>query len=156
MVRLDGEAAWSETTVATAGPWALTLITVVPELGVRFISAYVGGERIATGATHALTHPGGGELAQREHTREALPVTHARERCPLDHGAELQRALVCDDGDARCGRRARGRGGAGGRTVLTAPYPSRGAPGPGGSRRGGRQATPQSWQIAWSSAAPAW
>jgi hypothetical protein len=94
MVRLDGEAAWSETTVTSAGPWALTLITVVPELGVRFISAYVGGERSATGATHVLTHPGGGELAQREHMREALPVTHARERCLLDHGAELQRALV--------------------------------------------------------------
>jgi hypothetical protein len=98
MVRLDGEVAWSETTVTSAGPWALTLITVVPELGVRFISAYVGGERIATGATHALTHPGGGELAQREHVREALPVTHARERCLLDHGAELQRALVATTG----------------------------------------------------------
>ena len=98
MVRLEGEAAWSETTVTSAGPWALTLITVVPELGVRLISAYVGGERIATGATHALTHPGGGELIQREHTREALAVTHARERCLLDHGAELQRALVTTTG----------------------------------------------------------
>src|SRR3954453_11159044 len=94
MVRLDGEAAWSETTVTSAGPWALTLITVVPELGVRLISAYVGGERSVTGATHALTHPGGGELIQREHTREALPVTHARERCLLDHSAELQRSLM--------------------------------------------------------------
>jgi hypothetical protein len=55
-------------------------------------------QRIATGATHALTHPGGGELAQREHVREALPVTHARERCLLDHGAELQRALVTTTG----------------------------------------------------------
>ena len=98
MVRLDGEAAWSETTVTSAGPWALTLITVVPELGVRFISAYVGGERIATGATHALTRPGGGELIEREHAREALPVTDARERCLLDHGAELQRALVATTG----------------------------------------------------------
>jgi hypothetical protein len=53
-----------------------------------------GGERTATGATHALTHPGGGELIEREHTRQALPVTHAPERCLLDHGAELQRALV--------------------------------------------------------------
>ena len=94
MVRLDGEVTWSETTVTTAGPWAMTLITVVPELGVRFISSYVSGEGIATGATHALTHPGGGELAQREHSREALPVTHARERCLLDHTAELQHALV--------------------------------------------------------------
>jgi hypothetical protein len=98
MVRLDGDAAWSETTVTTAGPWALTLITVVPELGVRFISTYVGGEGIATGATHALTHPGDGELVQREHSREALPVTHARERCLLDHGAELQQALVAMTG----------------------------------------------------------
>src|SRR3954454_17197481 len=94
MVRLDGEAAWSETTARSAGPWALTLITVVPELGVRFISTYVGGERVATGATHALTHPGGGELVQREHRREARPVTHARERRLLDHGAELQRSLM--------------------------------------------------------------
>jgi hypothetical protein len=94
MVSLDGEVAWSETTVTAAGPWALTLVTVVPELGVRFISSYVGGERVATGATHALTHPGGGELAQREHAREVLPVTHARERCLLDHGAELQRSLM--------------------------------------------------------------
>jgi hypothetical protein len=94
MVRLDGEAAWSETTVTAAGPWALALITVVPELGVRFISSYVGGEGIATGTTHALTRPGGGEVIQREHLREALPVTHARDRCLLDHGAELQRALV--------------------------------------------------------------
>src|SRR3954452_509033 len=98
MVRLDGEAAWSETTVTSTGPWALTLITVVPELGVRLISAYVGGERIATGATHALTPPGGGEIAPRAHTREALPVTHARERCLLDHGAERQRALVATTG----------------------------------------------------------
>jgi hypothetical protein len=94
MVSLDGEVAWSETTVATAVPWAITLVTVVSELGVRFISSYVGGQRVATGATHALTHPGGGELAQREHHREALPVTHARERCPLDHDAELQRTLT--------------------------------------------------------------
>jgi hypothetical protein len=31
---------------------------------------------------------------QREHVREALPVTHARERCLLDHAAEVQGALV--------------------------------------------------------------
>src|SRR4051812_9195567 len=72
----------------------MTLITVVPELGIRFISSYVGGERSATGATHVLTHPGEGEVVQREHSRDALPVTHARERCLLAHGAELQRALV--------------------------------------------------------------
>ena len=76
----------------------MTLITVVPELGVRFISSYVGGERSATGATHVLTYPGQGEVVQREHSRDALPVTHARERCLLDHGAELQRALVADTG----------------------------------------------------------
>jgi hypothetical protein len=97
-VRLDGEAAWSETTVSTAGPWALTLITVMPDLGVRLISSYLGGEHVATGATHVLTHPGEGELVQREHRRDALPVTHARERCLLDHGAELQRALVAVTG----------------------------------------------------------
>jgi hypothetical protein len=56
-VRLDGEAAWSETTVTTAGPWVLTLITVVPDLGVRLISSYLGGEHVATGATHVLTPP---------------------------------------------------------------------------------------------------
>jgi hypothetical protein len=93
-VCLDGEAARGETTVSLAGPWVLTLITVVTELGVRLISSYVGGQRIATGATHALTQPGGGELVQREHAREALPVTHARERCLLDHAAELQRMLM--------------------------------------------------------------
>src|SRR3954452_15458100 len=98
MVRLDGEAAWSETTATSAGPWALTLITVVPEVGVRFISTYVGGERSATGATHALTHPGGGELVQHEHSRDVLPVTHARARCLLDHAAELQHALVATTG----------------------------------------------------------
>jgi hypothetical protein len=47
-VRLDGEAARSETTVSLAGPWALTLITVVTELGVQLISSYIGGQRIAT------------------------------------------------------------------------------------------------------------
>ena len=98
IVRLDGEVAWSETTVTTAGPWAMTLITVVPELGFRFISSYVGGERSATGATHVLTHPGEGEVGQREHSRDALPVTHARERCLLDHAAELQRAVVAASG----------------------------------------------------------
>jgi hypothetical protein len=41
-------------------------------------------------ATHALTHPGGGEVVQREHDGE-LPITHGRDRCLLDHAAELQR-----------------------------------------------------------------
>jgi hypothetical protein len=45
MIRLDDEATSSETTVSTAGPWAITLITVLPELGLRFISSYVGGRR---------------------------------------------------------------------------------------------------------------
>jgi hypothetical protein len=47
-VRLDGEAARSETTVSLAGPWALTPIMVVTELGVQLISGYIGGQRIAT------------------------------------------------------------------------------------------------------------
>jgi hypothetical protein len=78
MVRLDDEATSSETTVSTAGPWAITLITVVPELGLRFISSYVGGETILTSAVHALTYRAGGRLEQREHVRDELPVTHAR------------------------------------------------------------------------------
>jgi hypothetical protein len=41
-----------------------------------------------------FTHPGEGEVVQREHGRDALPITHAREGCLLGHGTELQRALV--------------------------------------------------------------
>jgi hypothetical protein len=94
IVRLDDEATPSETTVSTAGPWAITLITVVPEFGLRFISSYVGGETIPTSAVHALTYRAGGRLEQREHVRDELPVTHARDRCLLDHALELQAALV--------------------------------------------------------------
>jgi len=94
MVRLDDEATPSETTVSTAGPWAIILITVVPEFGLRFISSYVGGETIPTSAVHALTYRAGGRLEQREHVRDELPVTHARDRCLLDHALELQAVLV--------------------------------------------------------------
>jgi hypothetical protein len=37
-------------------------------------------------------------LEQVEHSRDALPVTHARERCLLDHGQRLQEALVIRTG----------------------------------------------------------
>ena len=96
---------------------------------------------------HTLTHPAGGELAQREHARAALPVTHARERCLLDHAAELHAPST-----SRWPRpRPRWR-------PSRTERPSPEAPGaqPGCSRRGGRQGTPHCRQRTRSLAAPAW
>jgi hypothetical protein len=37
-------------------------------------------------------------LEQADHSRDALPVTHAGERCLLDHAQQVQEALVIRTG----------------------------------------------------------
>jgi hypothetical protein len=92
-INVNDRAVASETTVTAAGPSVLALITALGELGVTLTSTYVGHAQTETLATHLVVTRERQELEQVEHSRDALPVTHARERCLLDHAARVQQTV---------------------------------------------------------------
>jgi hypothetical protein len=90
-IRIASERQDSETLLAYASAFQLTLSTVIPDRGVQLHSSYLGhpdAER--TSAAHLLLAP-----ARRprqwsiEHDPATMPVAHARRRCLLDHLAVL-------------------------------------------------------------------
>jgi hypothetical protein len=93
-ISVDGRLLASETTATAAGPSVLVLITAFGELGVTITSTYIGHEGIDTLAAHLVITPESHSLEQVAHSRDALPVTHARERSLLDHAQRVQDALV--------------------------------------------------------------
>jgi hypothetical protein len=84
-ISVNGRPVASETTATPAGPSVLVLITTLGELGVTITSTYIGHESTDTLAAHLLVSRERRTLEQVERSRDALPVTHARERCLLDH-----------------------------------------------------------------------
>jgi hypothetical protein len=65
----------------------LLTCTVMPDarLAAELHSSYLGHRGTATRATHLAIGPGRAWTLVAEHDYEQLPVTHARERCLLDH-----------------------------------------------------------------------
>jgi hypothetical protein len=74
------------------------MITAFGELGVSITSTYIGHQGLDTLAAHLRVMRKGREREQIEHSRDSLPVTHARERCLLDHAQQVQEALIARTG----------------------------------------------------------
>jgi hypothetical protein len=97
-ISVDRLSVASETTATAAGPSVLVLITAIGELGVTITSTYIGHAGSDTLAAHLVVTRERRTLEQADHSRDALPVTHARERCLLDHAQQVQEALVIRTG----------------------------------------------------------
>jgi hypothetical protein len=86
---LDGRVLASETTCVWAGPYVLTISTVLPDhgLAVEVHSTFVGHEGVPTYATHLTIGPVDHDptIAQDEHPHASLdPVLRARD-CAYEH-----------------------------------------------------------------------
>jgi hypothetical protein len=64
---------------------AVSTVLLCPELPIELHSSYLGHPRVATSATHLAIAPGHADIDVVSHDHAQLPVTHARERCVLDH-----------------------------------------------------------------------
>jgi hypothetical protein len=93
-ISVEGRLVASETTATAAGPSVLVLITAFGELGVTITSTYIGHEGMDTLAAHLIVTRECRSLEQVEHSRDALPVTHGRERSLLDHAQRVQDTLT--------------------------------------------------------------
>lgn len=87
----------SETLLAEAGAYALTLSTNLSDLAVELHSSYVGHTRSAT--THVAelvlgVGEAGAETSARELRGAEVPVVRARRRCLIDHLERLQEVLA--------------------------------------------------------------
>ncbi len=89
-LRIAGEPAASETILTAIAPHVLVLTTTLPDHAVTLTSTYTGHPATGTHATHLELARGLERLHTRDHDHDSLPVTHARERCLLDHAAALQ------------------------------------------------------------------
>ncbi len=87
----------SETLLAEAGAYALTLSTNLRDLGVELHSSYVGHMRAqATHVAELVLGLGetGAETSARELRGLVVPVVYARRRCLIDHLERLQEVLA--------------------------------------------------------------
>lgn len=89
-VIIDGHPTASETLVTVLAPHVLALTTTLPDHATTLTSTYTGHPATATHATHLELAPARRRLHSRDHDHDSVPVTHARERCLLDHAATLQ------------------------------------------------------------------
>ncbi|MGI8622318.1 MAG: hypothetical protein ACR2NB_02255 [Solirubrobacteraceae bacterium] len=78
---------------AAGGDGVLTITTALAELGAALQSVYIGARDLPTIVVEQLYILQHVEQTHRELDRRALPVTHARERCLLDHAACLHEHL---------------------------------------------------------------
>ncbi len=93
---LEGELR-SETLLAEAGAYALTLSTNLGDLGIELHSSYVGHMRAATTHVAELVlglGETGAETSARELRGLVVPVVYARRRCLIDHLERLQEVLA--------------------------------------------------------------
>jgi len=94
-LRVAGRPLACETTVEAAGPYVLVLTTSLPDEPLIVMTTYVGADDVDTVAVELLL--GERRVAHnqpRRLPRDAVPVTHARDRCVLDHLAQVQSALA--------------------------------------------------------------
>lgn len=93
-ITIDGALARSETTVAVAAANVVVLTTALAEHAVTVTSSYVGHQAVATHVTHLILTPQRSYVASAQHPHAEVPVTHARERCVLEHATVLQDATA--------------------------------------------------------------
>ena len=86
-VTLDQRRVASSTHLAELGGYHVALSTLLlsPTLPIEVHSSYLGAPGAQTRATHLTISPGRAVTHVTEHDPGQLPVTHARERCVLDH-----------------------------------------------------------------------
>lgn len=89
-VSIDGRRTLSETIAAPLAPHVLVLTTTLPDRATTLTSTYVGHPATETRATHLELAPGREQLHTRDHDHDSIPVTHALDRCLLDHAFMLQ------------------------------------------------------------------
>jgi hypothetical protein len=87
VVRIDARPVASRTRLLELGGYHVAISTVVldPELPIEVHSSYLGHPGTTTRAAHLTIAPDSADSLLAEHEHEQLPVTHARERCVLDH-----------------------------------------------------------------------
>ncbi len=84
----------SETTVGAFGPNVLVLSTSLTALGVTVTTTYVGAEDTDTVAIDLALCPKPAAMAvTRTMPRREVRVTHARDRCLLEHLQRVQTAI---------------------------------------------------------------
>jgi len=93
-IRLDGDVIASATTLRTDSPHVVVLTTALADLGLTVISTYIGADDVETTVVDlVLGRRPAARRGVRTIDRDALPVTHARERCLLDHLAQVHETL---------------------------------------------------------------
>jgi hypothetical protein len=107
-ITLDGQPIASRTRLIELGGYHVALSTVLlsPALAIEVHSSYLGAPGADTRATHLTITPGHTGTFVVSHDPAQLPVTHARERCVLDHlqvlvelATELGQPVGVDLGD---------------------------------------------------------
>jgi hypothetical protein len=93
-IAIDAVDVRSETRIASGGPYALVLSTVLPDHATELHSTYLGHAGAPTRVSHLLLAPGVAESEAAERDEDAVPVTVARRRCLFDHLQHLQESLV--------------------------------------------------------------
>lgn len=93
----------AETTHTAVGPHVLVLTTTLPTAALTVTTTYTGAADVDTHVVDLALGPRlHATTTVRRLPREELPVTHARERCLLDHLAQVRAALTeLRDVDAR-------------------------------------------------------
>ena len=94
-VTIDGTPTPSETTLAQAGAYVVVLATALPEIPLTVTSTFIGAQDVDTTIVdltlglrpHAHTET-------RTVARDHVPVTHAHDRCLLEHAATVRTAVA--------------------------------------------------------------
>jgi hypothetical protein len=105
--RVGDAPAVAETRAAGIAGDIFVLSTTLPTQGITMHSTYHGHEGLDTSVVRLVLAPRGVRKSTEEHPRFALPVSHARERCLLNHLAfvreqmeiEIDQAVTIDVGD---------------------------------------------------------
>jgi len=91
-VTLDGRPTTAQLT-GHGAPDAVVLTTALADTALALTSVYLGAGQGSALAAHLVRAPGHKpKLIAHDVDTAELPVTHARERCLLDHAAALQQA----------------------------------------------------------------
>lgn len=94
-IRLHGQPVRSETIGALAAvPHVVVLSTTLADDGITLISSYTGHPQLRTHITHLILTPARRYVTQTQLPHDEVPVTHARERCLLEHATALQDATA--------------------------------------------------------------
>lgn len=92
-ITLDGDLVQSETTYTWAGPYVLTVHTVLPQrdLALELHSTFTGHQGVPTIAVHLVLGPPGHEpiTITGEHPHEQLDPTFAPRACAYEHAHQL-------------------------------------------------------------------